>query len=62
MNLNKYWMKFKSFIKECRRVLKVTKKPSQEEFKMIVKITGLGIIVIGLIGFIITIGATLLGI
>tara|TARA_Y100000310_G_C20431971_1_gene691926 strand:+ start:152 stop:340 length:189 start_codon:yes stop_codon:yes gene_type:complete len=62
MNLNKYWVKFKSFIKECKRVLKVTKKPSQEEFKMIVKITGLGIIVIGIIGFIITIGATLLGI
>lgn len=62
MNLNKYWVKFKSFIKECRRVLKVTKKPNQEEFKMIVKITGLGIIVIGLIGFIITMIATLIGI
>jgi protein transport protein SEC61 subunit gamma-like protein len=43
-------------------VLKVTKKPNQEEFKMIVKITGLGIIVIGLIGFIITMIATLIGI
>lgn len=62
MDPKKYWVKFKSFIKECRRVLKVTKKPSMEEFKMIVKITGLGIIVIGLVGFIITIGATLLGI
>jgi len=32
------------------------------EFKMIVKVTGLGILIIGLIGFIITITGTLLGI
>ena len=47
------WQKFKEFLKECRRVLKVTKKPNAEEFKTIVKVSGLGIIAIGLIGFII---------
>jgi len=31
--------------------LKITKKPDAVEFKTIVKISGLGIIVIGLIGF-----------
>lgn len=43
--------KLKDFARECRRVLKITKKPDLFEFKTIVKISGLGIIVIGLIGF-----------
>lgn len=42
------------FIKESKRVLRVTKKPSKEEYKTIVKISGLGILAIGLIGFLIT--------
>lgn len=45
--------KTKSFLLECKRVLKVTRKPSGEEFKTIVKVTGLGMIAIGLIGFVI---------
>jgi len=45
--------KFKRFVIECKRVLKVTKKPSNVEFKTIVKVSGLGIIIIGLIGFIV---------
>lgn len=45
-------MSLKEFINECSRVLKVTKKPSKEEFSVIVKISGIGILVIGLIGFI----------
>ncbi len=45
--------KLKRFTKECIRVLKVTKKPTKEEFKTIVKVTGLGIIIIGLLGFLI---------
>ena len=46
--------KFKSFLKECLRVYKITKKPTGDEFKTIVKVSGLGIIVIGLIGFVIS--------
>lgn len=45
------WMKLKNFIVECKRVLVVTKKPTNEEFKTIVKVSGLGIIIIGAIGF-----------
>jgi len=47
------WVKFKSFCLECWRVLKITKKPTKEEFKTIVKVSGIGILLIGLIGFII---------
>ena len=46
-------MSFKNFIKECRRVLKITKKPSRDEFKAVVKVSGLGILLIGFIGFLI---------
>lgn len=47
------WFKLKRFFIECMRVLKVTKKPSKIEFKSAVKVTGIGILIIGLIGFII---------
>lgn len=45
--------RFKSFVGECRRVLIVTKKPTTIEFKTIVKASALGMIIIGLIGFLI---------
>ena len=48
------WEKFLRFAKECRRVLKVTKKPSRFEFKTIVKVTALGMVIIGLLGFLIS--------
>ena len=46
--------KIKAFIQECLRVLKVTKKPDAIEFKTVVKVSGLGILIIGLIGFVVT--------
>ena len=45
--------KLKSFVGESRRVLMVTKKPGMKEFKMAAKITGIGMILIGLIGLVI---------
>lgn len=40
-------------MKECVRVFKITKKPSNTEFKIIVKVSSIGMLIIGLIGFII---------
>tara|TARA_Y100000310_G_C20605870_1_gene775436 strand:- start:473 stop:658 length:186 start_codon:yes stop_codon:yes gene_type:complete len=45
--------KIKRYWKETVRVLRVTKKPNREEFKSVVKVTGLGMAIIGVIGFII---------
>lgn len=45
------WQKVKDFLVECRRVLRVTKKPDKDEFKTIVKISGIGMAIIGFIGF-----------
>ncbi|PIN86948.1 protein translocase SEC61 complex subunit gamma [Candidatus Woesearchaeota archaeon CG10_big_fil_rev_8_21_14_0_10_44_13] len=53
MDLSSLMAKLKEFIVECRRVLMVTKKPNVAEFKTIVKVSGLGIGIIGLVGFII---------
>jgi protein transport protein SEC61 subunit gamma-like protein len=53
------WTKFKSFIKECVRVFKITKKPTKEEYKTISKVSGLGILIIGLIGFLVHLVQTL---
>jgi protein transport protein SEC61 subunit gamma and related proteins len=43
----------KSFLRQNKRVLKITKKPSKEEYKITLKVSGLGILVIGFIGFLI---------
>ncbi|MBU5678610.1 MAG: protein translocase SEC61 complex subunit gamma [Candidatus Aenigmatarchaeota archaeon] len=45
--------RIKSFILQCKRVLLVASKPNKEEFRQAVKITGIGIVILGLIGFII---------
>ena len=54
MNLSSYWIRLKSFINECTRVLKVTRRPDKIEFKTIVKVSGFGILLIGFVGFVIT--------
>lgn len=41
----------KEILKKCKRVLKVATKPSRMEFSAAAKITGLGILLIGGIGF-----------
>jgi len=46
-------MSVKSKLKEYKRVFNITKKPTFEELKNIVKITGMGILAVGLIGFVI---------
>lgn len=50
----KLWDKLKSFFSECIRVLKITKKPTGPEYKSIVKVTAIGILIIGLLGFLVT--------
>ncbi|MEM4282687.1 MAG: protein translocase SEC61 complex subunit gamma [Candidatus Woesearchaeota archaeon] len=51
--LSKLTTKLKEFSKECGRVLRVTKKPDSDEYKLVVKIAGIGILIIGFVGFLI---------
>ena len=47
--------------KDCKRVLKVARKPDGEEYVEFSKITALGIVIIGVIGFVIVLIAQLIG-
>jgi protein transport protein SEC61 subunit gamma-like protein len=45
--------KVKSFLAKCVRVWHVLRKPNSREFKMVAKVSALGVLLIGLMGFII---------
>ena len=58
MNLNKE--SITRALKQYKRVLYVSKRPERDEYINVAKITGIGIIIIGVIGFIITLAAQLI--
>lgn len=43
----------RKFLHDWRRVLRVARKPDKDEYLRVAKITGLGILLIGFIGFLI---------
>lgn len=47
--------KTKSFFLQCARVWRIMKKPTNEEFKNIAKVSAIGLLLIGLIGFLVAI-------
>tara|TARA_Y100000034_G_scaffold106869_1_gene135891 strand:- start:1069 stop:1248 length:180 start_codon:yes stop_codon:yes gene_type:complete len=49
--MKEHLARLKTFYFECLRVLRVTRKPGSFEYKTIVKVSGLGMAIIGLIGF-----------
>ena len=51
----------KPVIERMRRILLVAHKPDKDEYKQIVKITGLGFALIGIVGFVIFIAVQLIG-
>lgn len=46
--------KIKSFLLQSKRVWHVLKKPSKEEFLMVAKVSAIGILALGALGFIIS--------
>ena len=53
--------RFDRFVKDSKRVLKVSRKPDREEYFEFAKITALGILVIGIIGFVIVLVGQIIG-
>ena len=51
--------KIKSFIVQSKRVWLILKKPSGYEFKTIAKISAIGILAIGAVGFVVSDGMAL---
>jgi len=54
-------MGLRNLVERIKRVLLVSTKPDKEEFRQSVKITGIGIVIIGTVGFIIFMIIQLLG-
>jgi len=54
-------MGLRNVIDRIRRVLLVSSKPDKDEFRLSAKITGLGILLIGIIGFIIFLIVQIIG-
>ena len=52
---------FNSFIKDAKRVLKVSRKPDMPEYIDLAKISALGVVVVGGIGYIIVCLGSLIG-
>lgn len=53
--------KLDKILKDCKRVLKVSRKPDREEYLEFSKITAIGIAIIGLVGFVIVLIGQLIG-
>ncbi len=49
------------FIKDSKRVLKVSRKPDGKEYMELAKVVSIGVLIIGAIGFIIVLLGSLIG-
>ena len=49
------------FIKDSKRVLKVSRKPDGKEYMELAKVVSIGVLIIGVIGFVIVLLGSLIG-
>lgn len=49
------------FLSNCKRVLRIARKPDKSEYLQVAKITGLGILLVGFIGFLIMLIGVFIG-
>ena len=54
--------RFNSFVRQCFRVWQILKKPTGEEFSTVAKISAIGLLLVGVLGFIIAMAMNLAGI
>lgn len=52
---------FDKFIKDSKRILKVSRKPDGKEYMELAKVVSIGVLIIGVIGFIIVLLGSLIG-
>ncbi|MCK5149878.1 protein translocase SEC61 complex subunit gamma [Candidatus Pacearchaeota archaeon] len=53
--VKKLFTTIKSFVVKCKRVWLSLKKPSKKEFETIAKVSAIGIVLLGIIGFLVSI-------
>ena len=44
----------KTFLSKCKRVWQVLKKPTKQEFQQTTKVSAIGIVILGVLGFLIS--------
>lgn len=49
------------FVKDSKRVLKVARKPDLPEYRELAKVSAIGVVIIGVIGFVIVLLGSLIG-
>ena len=52
---------FDKFIKDSKRVLKVSRKPDAKEYRELAKVVSIGLLIIGVIGCVIVLLGSLIG-
>lgn len=52
------WTKTKSFFIKCKRVWHVLRKPTKTEYEQIAKVSAIGIALLGVIGFLVSLAMT----
>ncbi len=52
---------FNKFVKDSKRVLKVSKKPDKQEYFELAKVTSLGVVIVGVLGFVVFLLGALIG-
>ena len=52
---------FDKFIKDSKRVLKVSRKPDAQEYRELAKVVSIGLLIIGVIGYVIVLLGSLVG-
>lgn len=53
--------RFQKFIKDSKRVLKVSRKPDSKEYIEMAKVTSIGVLIIGAVGFVVVLIGQLIG-
>ena len=53
--------RFQKFIKDSKRVLKVSRKPDSKEYIEMAKVTSIGVLIIGASGFVVVLIGQLIG-
>jgi protein transport protein SEC61 subunit gamma-like protein len=59
MKFNNLKEKFLGFVRKCIRVWHVLRKPTREEFLTVAKVSAVGILIIGLVAFLIALAMRL---
>ncbi len=47
-------MNISELIERCKRILYISRKPTDDEFKKVAKVTAIGVIIMGILGIIIS--------